>query len=268
LLVLARFRLTTERSRPEELFPIRLPIADGVATLPAPLPLGAELASAWTTLAQPARDELRQRLGQAPPAPFRLPRPWSLRAAVPEPQFEPEHWHALQLILADGRPAAQTPLLVITEHRSQQRLLRTDRVGRVVFERLGNTRVIVFATSGCASMQIGAFDEAPAQLVLQPMQRVTGTVANADGSPARGASVVMRLAAGHSWDYPQAQATLASLQPIAVTSDDGRFELLLPPFRAHLRLEVTGRNPRQSVMATIEWDPKAPQPIAITLGKQ
>ncbi|HEX6811876.1 MAG TPA: carboxypeptidase-like regulatory domain-containing protein [Planctomycetota bacterium] len=277
LFVHARIRLTTERRRPEELFPLWLPIADGTATLPVPLPLGAELASAWTTLAPRERDQLRERLGLAPPAPFRLPRPWSLRAAVPDPQFEPQSWHMLQLTLADGRPAAQTPLLVLTERRrrdhpapalSERRLLRTDRVGRVVFERLGDTRVVVFAAGGCASMLIEVFDEAPAHLVLQPMQRETGVVTNADGSPARGASVVMRLDAVGSSDFSQAHATLASLQPVAVSGDDGRFQLLLPPFLARLRLQVTGRDAKQTALATIDWDPKAPPPIVIALGKQ
>lgn len=274
LFVQARIQVTTERSRPSELFPISLPITGGIATLPAPLPLGAGFASAWTTLAPAARAELRERLGSAPLAPFRLPRAWSLLAAVPQPQFEPGDWHALQVVVDDGRPAAQTTVFVATERGSERRLLRTDRLGRVVFERLGNTRVIVFGPSGCARTLIGATDEGPTRLALQPMLRATGSVANADGSAASGARVLMMLTAGDGTDYPQANAfphanaTLSNLLPIAISGDDGRFELLLPPFNARVSLQVTGRDPTQTAMVMFDWDPNAPKQIAITLARQ
>ena len=148
------------------------------------------------------------------------------------------------------------------------RLLRTDRVGRVLFERRSDTRVIVFAACGCASTQIGAIDEGPTRVVLQAMSPVAGTVTNADGSAASGARVQMMLTAGDGTEYPQANATHTNLLPIAISGDNGRFELLLPPFNARVSLQVTGRDPKESAMAMIDWDPKAPKPIAITLGKQ
>ncbi|HZN41705.1 MAG TPA: carboxypeptidase-like regulatory domain-containing protein [Planctomycetota bacterium] len=270
LFVLARIQITAGDRNPSELFPISLPIADGVATLPDPLPPGSGFTSAWTTLAGPARDELRQRLGTAPPATFRVPRPWLLRSAAPQPPFEPEGWYSLQLIMADGRPAAQTTVLVHGESHgnSERQLLRTDRIGRVAFERHGYTRVTVFAVCGCASMQIGPRDEGPTQLVLQAMFRVTGALTNADGSPARGASVLMQLACGAGCNQPQSHEAVANLLPIAPSGDDGSFELLLPPFCARLDLRVTARDGTQAAMATVEWDPKRPRPIAIALARQ
>jgi len=268
LFVLASIRVTVADHHTSERFPISLPITDGVATLPVPLPLGTSFSAAWTTLTRQARDQFRQHLGYAPPAAFRLPVPWSLGSAAPQPQFEPEKWHSLELILADGRPAAQTAVMLGGGHGLQMRLLRTDRVGRVLFERRSDTRVIVFAACGCASTQIGAIDEGPTRVVLQAMSPVAGTVTNADGSAASGARVQMMLTAGDGTEYPQANATHTNLLPIAISGDNGRFELLLPPFNARVSLQVTGRDPKESAMAMIDWDPKAPKPIAITLGKQ
>ncbi len=247
-------------------FVVAAPIADGEVVLRSPPPAGTDAELAWTTLAPGLRDALRARHGFAPPAPFRLPRPQGLLAA-PAPQFDARQWHAVHVIAADGRPAAHTVVQVRDAADKRGVLLRTDRLGRVAFERRTTTHVSVFARTGVGTAVILADEKSPTNVALRAVQPATGRVVDAGGHAVAGVIVTARVRA--SGDGPEGAAeleVLSSLLPSAPSDADGRFEVLLPPFPAEVQVAAAATARKMHTTSTIAWDPGAPAaPIEIVL---
>lgn len=243
-------------------FPVT--VTDGKAVLTAPLPEAAEIEQAWTELAQPVRASLRERLGMPVPAAFRLPFAKRLLEPDAPAQLEASQWQLLQLVGADGRPAANTIVQLREAGEDQGRFIRTDRLGRVPFALRGETYVSVFAAAGVGSLTIAANPREPVTLALQPMHTLRGRVVAGDGRPVPGASITMAVEAeGHGERLPFEHSLLSQQLQVRPSDTDGCFELLLPPFTAKIEVKVTATAGHGT--DAFAWDPQQPKPLEITL---
>jgi len=252
-------------------FNLHLPVVDGMAVLRAPLPSGADLEEAWTHLAPKIASDLQGKHGFAPPVEFWLPAAEKLLAKDAPAQLDPQRWTQLQVIAADGRPASRT-IVQLRDERNLKvpgRLQRTDRLGRLLFELRGETRVSVYARDGVGGISIAADAKEPTRLVLRALRRVTGKVVDRDGKPVAGVLVAPSIRGAADGDLVANEHDGTSHMLRLDPSDrDGQFTLLLPPFAAEVGLHVSGRGVAAVDGTAFSWDPASPPTIEVTVAKQ
>jgi hypothetical protein len=269
--LIARVHVTRGKGATGMPFNLHLPVVDGMAVLQSPLPPGSNLEEAWTHLAPAVASDLQGRHGFAPPLEFRLPAAERLLAKDAPGQLDPQRWCQLQVIAADGRPASRTIVQLREDLKKSGRLHRTDRLGRLLFELRGETRVSVYARDGVGGISIAADADAkvPTQLVLRAMRSVTGRVVDRDGKPVIGVSVAAGTKGAADGDILANENDITSHMLRLDPSDrDGRFTLLLPPFAAEVVLAVSGPGVTAVDGTVFSWDPTTPPAIEVTVTKQ
>ena len=256
LFLMARVHVARDRGATGVPFPVAVPITDGRAALDPVLPPAAKIERAWTELAPERRDELRTKLGFAPPIAFRIDPCEGLAREGATVRFDPAQWRSLQVITADGRPAARTVVHVTTAANASPAVLRTDALGRIALPADGDVRAAVIAREGTGAVTIGRDEPSPTTLALEPTPMLGGRAVDADGAPVAGASVTGSLrAAGPGAVPPEFAGVVALLD--TCTDAAGRFTLPLPPCASTLVVTVLGAHGGKAV-ATIPWDPEHP----------
>jgi hypothetical protein len=250
-------------------FHLDVPVRDGAAVMPFAWPEGTEFELAWTQLAPAVRVSLRERQGFAPPALFRLPRPPT------ESQLDLARWRVVQVVSADGRPAAHCVVQVRQHYDEDGSLLRTDRRGRVWVEvnedkrdiaHPTETRVSVYGAAGCGGRIVPADAPQPVVLTLRDIVPATVTLIDADDRPVAGASVETSLTEAEAADdFPNEHYTLTSLLPPQHSDEQGRVRVVLPPYCARIEFTCRGRHEQGVGKLVVAWDPASPSPLAITL---